>query len=625
MRFSYLVLNRKEEMYTVKNLVKRSCARSAGIYHLPNLTKLKRWVSSYQGLLLIILLSILVVRVWSLNIVIRPSDDGWLMYDVFLMAQGKIPYGDFLYSKPPLYLVMLFLFSEAFGYGYVQAKFFSYFLVTMTVIAIYVCASELFNEKIGIIAAFLGSTSIILITNFLMLNTESLSTLLFLVSVIFLIKYLKKGIKGSKRDLYLITAGFFLGATLLVRQTTWILVVFALPFILTIGGQSLRITTVRPQKSRSNKGIPILLALWAIMILFSTTLQLLGWGSVIPTSIFLGGFLLSYLFFLIKNNVEEKRQFKESTRKAIIFGVGMVSLPIILLVWLIHSGVALPLLIFNTLDVPSYDTSIVYHKMLVKQANAVLFAAMNPLLTVGVILYIALAIKAFFSERQKLYSIDNMLGLFIVIGSLSITILLPKFYSVYLMDVVPFIAIGAARAFSQFWRTQGLVRDLRLRSTKIPIKMKARRRQMLLLGLCMLVIIVSITFYYPLAVYSPVEWKDNYESTRAVVDYIRAHTRPDEKVFTINHIFAALSQRRIVGDVSTGIQIRSAWHLNGFPYATPQKIIDLMHKGEGKYVIMDPVTFNELEHWAPDLLEYIMHAYTVEKVIQDIEIMRRTS
>lgn len=549
------------------------------------------------------------------------------MYDVFLMNEGKIPYRDFLYSKPPLYLTTLFLFSKAFGYGYIQARFFAYFLVTMTVIAIYICASELFDEKIGIIAAFLGSTSIILIAGFIYLQIINLSALLFLTSVVFLIKYLKKDVNESKRGLYLFAAGFFLGATLLVRQTTLVLVVFCLPVLLTMGVQRLGITTVRPQKSRSNRKVPILLALWAIVILLSTTLQLVGRGFVIHTSIFLGGFLLCYLFFSIKNRVEEKCQFKESIRKVVFFGVGMASLPLILLVWLIHSGVTPRLLLFNVLDVPSYDTSIVYHEMEVKQVNALLFIVMNPLLTVGIILYIASAIKALFSKRRKLHSIDNMLRLFIAIGSISIFILLPKFYPVYLIDVGPFMAIGAARAFSLAWKTQGLSKDLRLKSTKTSIKMGAHRRQMLLFGLCALVVVGAVAAYYPVAVSDPTFvrlGKTSNEITRAVVDYIRTNTGPDEKIFTLDHIFAALSQRRIVGDVSTGLQIRSAWRLDEFPYASPEDIIVLMRNGEGKYVIMDPHTSDTLKQWAPDLFEYIMGVYTVqEKVIDDIEIRRR--
>ena len=615
------------DIYNVKNLTKRS-VNKAGISHVSNLIKLKGWVGSYRGLLLILLVFILVVRVWSLNFSIRPSDEGWIMYDVFLMNEGKIPYRDFLYSKPPLYLTTLFLFSKAFGYDYIQAKFFSYFLVTMTVIAIYICASELFDEKIGIIAAFLGSTSIVLIAGFLMLQITNLSTLLFLTSVIFLVKYLKKGINGSKRGLYLFTAGFFLGATLLVRQTTWVLVVFCLPVLLTIGGSCLGITTVRPQKSRSNRGVLILLVLWLVIILFSTTLQLVGRSFVVPTSIFLGGFLLCYLFLSIKNRVEEKCQFKESIRKAIFFGVGTASLPLILLVWLIHSGVTLRLLIFNVLDVPSYDTSIVYHEMAVKWVNAVLFVLMNPLLTVGITLYIASAIKALFSDRRKLHGIDNMVTLFIAIGSIGIFILLPKFYPVYLIDVVPFMAIGAARAFSLAWKTQGLSKDSRLKSTKTSIKMGAHLRQMLLFGLCVLVIVGAVVAYYPVAVHDPAFvglGKTSNETTQAVVDYIRTHTRPDEKIFTIDHIFAALSQRRIVGDVSTGLQIRSAWRLDEFPYASPEDIIVLMCNGEGKYVIMDPHTSRTLKQWAPNLFDYIMDAYTVEVVIEDIEIMRRAS
>ena len=615
------------DIYNVKNLTKRS-VNKAGISHVSNLIKLKGWVGSYRGLLLILLVFILVVRVWSLNFSIRPSDEGWIMYDVFLMNEGKIPYRDFLCSKPPLYFTTLFLFSKALGYGYIQAKFFAYFLVTMTVIAIYICASELFDEKIGIIAAFLGSTSIVLIAGFLMLQITNLSTLLFLTSVIFLVKYLKKGINGSKRGLYLFTAGFFLGATLLVRQTTWVLVVFCLPVLLTIGGSCLGITTVRPQKSRSNRGVLILLVLWLVIILFSTTLQLVGRSFVVPTSIFLGGFLLCYLFLSIKNRVEEKCQFKESIRKAIFFGVGTASLPLILLVWLIHSGVTLRLLIFNVLDVPSYDTSIVYHEMEVKQLGGVLFMVMNPLLTVGIILYIASAIKALFSERRKLHSIDDMLRLFIAIGSISIFILLPKFYPVYLIDVVPFMAIGAARAFSLAWKTQGLSKDLRLKSAKTSIKLGANRRQMLLFGLCALVIVGAVVAYYPVAVSDPAFrrlGKTSNEVTQAVVDYIQTNTRPDEKIFTLDHIFAALSQRRIVGDVSTGLQIRSAWRLDEFPYASPEDIIVLMCNGEGKYVIMDPHTSRTLKQWAPNLFDYIMDAYTVEVVIEDIEIMRRAS
>jgi len=361
------------------------------------------------------------------------------------------------------------------------------------------------------------------------------------------------------------------------------------------------------------------------MILFNATLQLVGWGFAIHTSIFLGGFLLCYLFFLIKNSVKERHQFAESIQKAIFFGAGVTILPLILLAWLVHSGVTLQLLFFNIFDVPSYDTSVMYHNMLMKVVNATLFMIMNPLLSFGLILYFTSAIKAFFSEKLKTHCIDNLIGLFVVVGMVSIIVLPPKIYPPYLIDIAPFMAIGAARAFYGWQKTKGVEKTLELKSTKISTKLHAHRARILLFGLCIFVIVSGLALYEPIGVYYPANWNDEYKSTQAVVNYIRTHTQPDEKIFTIDHMFAALAPRRIVGDVSTGIQIRSAWHLDGFPYASPQEIINLMRKGEGKYVIMDPNTSRALEKWTPDLFDYIMNAYTVEKVIEDIEIMGRAS
>jgi hypothetical protein len=300
-------------------------------------------------------------------------------------------------------------------------------------------------------------------------------------------------------------------------------------------------------------------------------------------------------------------------------------LPIILLAWLIHSGVTLQLLFFNIFDAPSYDTSLVHHNMLMKVVNTTLFMTMNPLLSFGIILYLISAIKAFFLERLKTHCKDNLIGLFVVVGVVSITILPPKMYPPYLLDIAPFMAIGAARAFYGWQKTQGIVNTLELKPTKISTKLYAHRAHILLFGLCIFVIVSGLALYEPIAVYYPAEWTNKYKSTQAVVNYIRTHTRPDEKIFTIDHMFAALAPRRIVGDVTTGIQIRSAWHLDGFPYESPQKIINLMRNGQGKYVIMDPHTFRTLQKWAPDLLEYIMNAYTGEVVIAGIEILGRAS
>jgi hypothetical protein len=266
--------------------------------------------------------------------------------------------------------------------------------------------------------------------------------------------------------------------------------------------------------------------------------------------------------------------------------------------------------------------------MIVKQTFGVLFMAMNPLLMVGLFLYIALGVKDFSSRKHRLYDVDNLLRLLTIVGALSIFLLLPKFYPAYLIDVVPFMAIGAARGFSQAWNNRGVSKGLRVKSAKISVTISEHRVRALLCVGCIIIVGGSAVVYNSYVAFEPTLkrlGKTNNEITDAVVDYIQVRTKPDERIFTIDHIFAALSQRRIVGEVSTGIQIRSVWQLDECPYAGPQEIIALMRNGEGRYVIMDPHTSKTLKNWAPDLLDYIISAYIVEKVVEDVEIMGRTT
>ena len=95
--------------------------------------------SSHINYWILLLMSVLIpaIYAWLLSMRTMPYAEGWYTYYAQCMAEGAVPYRDFEYLFPPIYIYLIYAFTQIFGYKLIALRIFGVFLFALIALGIF--------------------------------------------------------------------------------------------------------------------------------------------------------------------------------------------------------------------------------------------------------------------------------------------------------------------------------------------------------------------------------------------------------------------------------------------------------------------------------------------------------
>ncbi|MBE6603870.1 MAG: glycosyltransferase family 39 protein [Ruminococcaceae bacterium] len=104
--------------------------------------------------------ALVLVLVCALHTRTLPFAEGWYTYYAKCINQGLLPYRDFEYLYPPVYIYTVALLTKIFGYDLIVLRRLGILFFTLIAVGLYLCAVEIVGKKrsyIAMIAAVCGA------------------------------------------------------------------------------------------------------------------------------------------------------------------------------------------------------------------------------------------------------------------------------------------------------------------------------------------------------------------------------------------------------------------------------------------------------------------------------------
>lgn len=180
---------------------------------IPLVKWLVRWVYregwGYILSLFLILLACFIIRYYYASIANLNLDEGNGLYDANLILQGEIPFKDYI-TREPGYLYTLALFIKIFGYSIVTTRLLAIIANVVICLFIFKIGKELYNKNVGLVAALIYSLSPFFVYEGIIGYVQAVSLTWVPISAYFLVL----AFRGNKSKYYLLS-GLFIGIAML--------------------------------------------------------------------------------------------------------------------------------------------------------------------------------------------------------------------------------------------------------------------------------------------------------------------------------------------------------------------------------------------------------------------------
>lgn len=121
--------------------------------------KIKREKVIYWVLLLLSML-VPVVYAWMVSTRTMPYAEGWYTYYSQCMAQGAVPYKDFEYLFPPVYIYLIYAFTQIFGYKIIALRLFGVLLFALIALGVFLTVCTITGKDKAWIAFVSSCTAV---------------------------------------------------------------------------------------------------------------------------------------------------------------------------------------------------------------------------------------------------------------------------------------------------------------------------------------------------------------------------------------------------------------------------------------------------------------------------------
>lgn len=154
---------------------------------------------------------------------IAPYAEGWYTYYAQCINSGNLPYKDFDYLFPPLYIYLIAFITKLFGYKLIVLRFFGIIIFSVISLLVFLIIKEIFNEKIALISAITSSLYLQSEVVQIFYDYIRVMDIFSLLTILFLIKAIKNRSENKISIFYLSFAGFSNSLFALVKQNMGLL------------------------------------------------------------------------------------------------------------------------------------------------------------------------------------------------------------------------------------------------------------------------------------------------------------------------------------------------------------------------------------------------------------------
>lgn len=572
-------------------------------------SEIKRLLTNKTFLLALILLACFGLRYYFAAIGDINLDEGNGLYDANLILQGKIPFKDYA-TRAPAYMYTLALFIKIFGYSIMTGRLVAITAGAVICFFIFLIGKELYNKKVGLIAALIYCLSPYFIYFGIIGYLRTASFVWVPILVYFLILALK-----NKKLKYYLFSGFFIGVAFLFYRGYLTYLILG----------SLALVCIHPREFknlfRNTATVFLGFCLPAIPVLLYFVLQAdILWilRQYTPPA------YITTVTYTVAGIGKELPYFEAKSRE--LYTISRVALYLFI-----------PALLFSSLLL----------KNLIKNWKVFL-----PVV-VGIWAFVLyLVVNGRFIEWYAMVQQPMPEGyptaFFYLLGFLSIISFLFLVIPRFSFDLKPNLKF--ANIFLIAWflcaSTYFIISPLSCAIGAVPATIMAAIAILAILShwregrLGKVLPAIFITLLTLSAIFAGFAYANTLNPDRAIKmstareagQYVNERTSPDDEIFTGVSIFAVEANRRITFDISHSLAYLSSVDdpMGGHdPYdITPSitEIINYLEQHKLKYIIADPRTkaiFISERH--PDLRDYILENYVIEKSIGNVDIYARKS
>ncbi|MFH1824992.1 MAG: glycosyltransferase family 39 protein [Candidatus Firestonebacteria bacterium] len=174
------------------------------------------------------LIPIVIIAIYNLIFFNRfyPITEGWFSTYAYLFNHGQMPYKDFYFYLPPLYLVKIGLFTKIFGYNIINLRLLGIVIILLFAFFLYKNMESLFGSLIATFVSIVGVIYYQSNNAHITYDFIQFVTLYSLIQIYFIFKYLNYHLIDNKKSLkYIFLAGFFAGLTLLTKHSNGTMII----------------------------------------------------------------------------------------------------------------------------------------------------------------------------------------------------------------------------------------------------------------------------------------------------------------------------------------------------------------------------------------------------------------
>jgi 4-amino-4-deoxy-L-arabinose transferase-like glycosyltransferase len=250
-------------------------------------------------------------------------DEGIYFYEARQILQGSIPYKDFFKMKPAGMIYIISLVFYFTNQDFIAARILTTLVGLLTSFFLYILAKEMYNQKIGFLAAAFYTFDPLVILFSYKVYMETYATIFLILSAYFTVI-------GKKRENipYFFVSGILIGIAVFMKQPSLIMILVLAPFVF---------YSPNPKKSLKNR-------LWSFSLLII--------GVLLVLSLILAYYLTTGLLneFIYSNIIFHTQYTSSSWPLQLRFLVIGIIVKDNLLLW-ISGAFAIPLFLRNRRDV----------------------------------------------------------------------------------------------------------------------------------------------------------------------------------------------------------------------------------------------------------------------------------
>lgn len=273
--------------------------------------KTKKENRIYWALLLMSML-IPAIYAWMVSTRTMPYAEGWYTYYSQCMAQGAVPYKDFEYLFPPIYIYLIYAFTQIFGYKIIALRLFGVVLFALIALGVFLTVCTITGKRKAWIAFVSSCTAAFYLQSEVVqifYDYIRVMDVCAIFATLFLVRTVKNIRKNQPTNANLMLCGLFSVLVACLKQNVGLIYIAYTLVLLVFVGMYCRQDIKRIASYVITYIFPIVLGLLLVTLFLAVNGALTSFLSMTTTdALDAKGGLLAVMFNWIPNNMDQFRR-----------------------------------------------------------------------------------------------------------------------------------------------------------------------------------------------------------------------------------------------------------------------------------------------------------------------------